>query len=37
MLDHAILEPETFPDDGVSYSGSDDKKDGRRVDETVVS
>jgi hypothetical protein len=27
MLDHAILEPEMLPDDGGSYSSSDDKKD----------
>jgi NCS1 family nucleobase:cation symporter-1 len=32
MLDHAILEQETLPDDG-SYYGSDEKKDGSRVDE----
>jgi hypothetical protein len=37
MLDHAILEPETLPDDGGSYSGSDEKKYDRRVDEIVVS
>jgi hypothetical protein len=37
MLDHAILEPGTLPDDGGSYSGSDEKKYDRRVDEIVVS
>jgi hypothetical protein len=32
MLDHAILEQETLPDDG-SYYGGDEKKDHSRVDE----
>jgi NCS1 family nucleobase:cation symporter-1 len=37
MIDHAILGPETLPDDGRSSSGSDEKKgDDRRVDETLV-
>ena len=31
MLDHAILEQETLPDDG-SYYGGDGKKDHSRVD-----
>jgi hypothetical protein len=31
MLGHAILERETLPDDG-SYSGSNEKRDDRRVD-----
>jgi NCS1 family nucleobase:cation symporter-1 len=37
-LDHAILEPETLPDDGVSYSDSDEKMgdDRRRVDENIL-
>ena len=33
MLDHAILEQETLPDDGNYYYGGDEKKDVSRVDE----
>ena len=37
MLDHAILEQETLPDDG-NISGSDEKKvDVYRVDESAVA
>ena len=37
MLDHAILEQETLPNDG-NISDSDEKKvDGYRVDETALA
>jgi hypothetical protein len=36
MLDHAILEQDTLPDDR-SYSGSNGKKNDIRVDESKVA
>jgi len=36
MLEHAILEQESLPDNG-DISGSDIKKDDYRIDETAVA